>query len=87
MKFQSACRIIVAPTPDGLVIRRIFSCGEDAWRKTPDGSWDHSTGHKGPWIRSNAIFVPSEVLREVAALHEAGQATPTIITTILGANQ
>jgi|HubBroStandDraft_6_1064221.scaffolds.fasta_scaffold514425_2 hypothetical protein len=76
MKFQSACRLIVASTPDGLVIRRIFACGEDAWRKAPDGAWDHSTGNKGPWIRSNAIFVPAEVLREVAILHDTGKAIP-----------
>lgn len=59
-------KLVATLTPDGLVVRRVYSTREDAWRHRPDGSWDHAFGHNGPWIATNAIYVPREVLRVCA---------------------
>lgn len=64
-------KLISAKTPQGFVVRRIFASGEDAYRKNFDGSWDHCSGHKGPWVGTNAIYVPREVLAEMSNLLDA----------------
>ena len=60
----------VTKTPEGIVFRRIRAGGEDAWRWTPAGEWHHCPDHKGPWLLSNAILVPREILAAAAALKE-----------------
>lgn len=60
-------RLVCAGTPEGFVVRRIWADREDAWRRAPDGAWSHCAGHKGPWIVTNAIYVPADVLRVFCA--------------------
>lgn len=53
--------LITAKTPDGRVVRDVFSHGERAWRLNRDGSVCKSTGHKGPWIVCRWTDVPRAV--------------------------
>ncbi len=63
-------KLKIAKTPEGIVFRRIWPSGEDAWRKTSNDEWYHCVAHKGPWVGVRYQEVPHEVLVAAAALTE-----------------
>lgn len=50
-------------TPEGIVVRRIWATGENAYRRAANNLWDYCADHKGPWVGVRGDDVPADVWR------------------------